>query len=351
MMILKILLCMMLLLILPLLIGSVIFDVLLLKKTIIKCIVFGAVTMWALCQVVSIPLILFKQSFLLVVIILSSVYLLIVMIGLKKKSFKYIILNITSINNKIKENKLMCLWGIGLLCISVAIVLYFSLFLQHTDADDSRFGVNIVDIIKTHKMFLTNPATGEVLATWNGEVARDVISPWAVFIAYCSCLLKIHPTIMFHTIIPIFLYIYIYCVYWVLSERLVGDNILYRSIFIAFLTLLNIYGFASLQTAETFLMTRIWQGKAVVAGLGIPLLISIFVDIHEDGINKSYMVILTIVEVALCLLSGMGILIGAIMVFSYGVIYSIEKKDYKLAIKMWITVLPNVFFYGLSLFV
>ena len=42
--------------------------------------------------------------------------------------------------------------------------------------------------------------------------------------------------------------------------------------------MINLYGFYSLYCGETFLMTRGWQGKSIVAGVGIPAMIMLFLD-------------------------------------------------------------------------
>ncbi len=351
MILLKLIICILIFIVLPILIGSTLFDVLKVEKSLAKCLVIGMMTMWAICQIVSIPIIILKQSFLYVVIVLSLLYLFIVVVGIIKKSYSYIYNGTIRGDIKALLPDKRNILGVVLAVLSLAVILFFSLYLQHTDADDSRMGVNIVDILRTHRMFITNPATGEVLGTWEGEVARDVVSPWPVFIAYCSYLMQIHPTIVNHTILPIFLYIYIYIVYWKISGEIIDKGIAYQGIFVVFLTLINIYGYASLHIAETRVMVRLWQGKTVVSGLCIPLLIYLFFDIYKNDIDKGMVVILLIIETAMCLLSGMGILIGAIMAGSYGLIYAIIKKDWKICLKMWLTVIPCVICYGLSLFV
>ena len=356
MIIIKSITCILLLFILPILIGSSVFDFLKLEKSIFKCLVIGMMTMWAFCQIVSIPIIFFKQSFLFVVIILSLIYLSILIYGFVKKSYTYLYQWILSLGKKVLSHNNRTLsacnvFGILLALGSLAIVIFLFISLQHTDADDSRFGVNIVDILRTHRMFITDPGTGEIIGHWYGEVVRDVISPWAVFIAYCSYLLRIHPTIMFHFIVPIFIYLCVYSVYWNLSRQLIGDEVIYRGLFICFMTVLNTYGYASVYTSETFLMIRLWQGKSIVTGLGIPLLISIYLSIYKRGVDKRIIVVLLLVEIALAHLSGMGILIGALMAGCYGLVYGILKKSWREALGIWVTAVPCFIFYGLSIFV
>ena len=48
--------------------------------------------------------------------------------------------------------------------------------MQHTDYDDSRFVVNAVDMIRTDRMFLTNPSTGRELAKWMRSPLRGWVN-------------------------------------------------------------------------------------------------------------------------------------------------------------------------------
>ncbi|MBO4862854.1 MAG: hypothetical protein J5517_00665 [Eubacterium sp.] len=326
----------------PLLIGQSMCGMLKLNRDMCSCFVVGNFSIWALCQVISVPIILFKESFLWVVIFLSAAIIIIISLGIMRESW-------IEFNLLIKKR--------DALIIIVSIVIFlafllFSVFLQHTDADDSRFVVNAVDIIRTHRMFLTNPATGEYLGTWKGEVTRDVTSPWAVFISYCSYICLIHPTIVFHLILPINLYFNLLCIYWILSDKIVKDGvILYRCIFIFLMFFISIYGYASVYTAETFLITRIWQGKSVVVGLGIPFLISLYIDIYNNSVDRYKFILLLIVETALCLASGMGITIGALMAGSYGIVYAINKKEWRMGICMCLTAVPNVIYMVISLII
>ena len=344
---LKLFFCILLFLIIPVMVGGATCGILKIDRSLENCMLYGIMLIWALFQLISVPLIIMKRSFLLVVILSSVALIVLIIISIYKSYYP----DLSFLNIKGRKFNIGELLGVILAVVSMAIVLYFSITLQHTDADDSRFGVNIVDILRTHRMFITIPATGEILGTWEGEVSRDVVSPWAVFVAYCSYLTHIHPTIMFHTIIPIALYIYIYMVYWIISGKLIKDGLIYRGVFIFVLTLVNIYGYASTYVAEARVMVRVWQGKTVVSGLCIPLLIYLFIDIYEEGIDKGRFILLLIVETAMCFLSGMGILIGAIMVGGYGLVYAVLKKDWKMGLKMWITALPCIIFYGVSLII
>lgn len=336
----NIILSILLLLVLPVFVGNGLCGLLKSDRTLSKSFVIGQVGIWALCQVVTVPLVLLKADFRIVVVLLSILVMVLCIYGVWKKYFVTLLLPTETVGQKLALTVMM---------LAFLALIITSTVLQHTDADDSRFVVNAVDIYRTNRMYLTNPATGQALSVWQGELIKDVTSPWAVYMAYCALLTGTHPTIMAHTILPVMLLLMACCVFWMFSEMFFDKDITHRCIFVCFVLLLNVYGYCSLYTAETFLMTRIWQGKAVVAGVGVPLLLWEFFQIYHKEKKKENYVLLLVTEIALCLLSGMGIIIGAIMAGCFGLLYGIAKRQWKVTVVMWLTAVPNALYYGISL--
>lgn len=337
---LNIILSIILLLVVPVFAGNGLCGLLGFERTLSKSFVFGLTGIWALCQIITVPLVLLKADFRIAAVALTIMVILLCLYGIRKKCYTGILLS-----TETKGQKL----AIGVMLCSFLALLVTATVLQHTDADDSRFVVNAVDICRTNKMFLTNPATGDALDVWEGELIKDVTSPWAVYIAWCSWLTSTHPTIMAHTFMPVMLLLMACCVFWMLSEDFFKGDITHRCIFVCMVLLLNVYGYYSVYSAETFLMTRIWQGKAVVAGIGIPLFLKVCMMIYDEEKKRQNYIFLLILQFALCLLSGMGIIIGAVMAGCFGLVYGIIKKQWKVTLLMWLSVVPNVVYYGVSL--
>lgn len=336
---LKMTICLIVLFILPVFMGSVILHILKLEKGLAKSYVFGFISIWAFCQIITVPLVLLKADFRVVFGLMTCGILGMVIYSLCKKSFP--VIGVETQHNSQKV-------ALATMLLVIGVFLSTSFLLQHTDADDSRFVVNAVDIIRTNTMYLTNPATGEFLGTWAGELIKDVTAPWAVYIACLSKMTGIHPTIMAHTLMPISLLLMACCVFWLLSKEFFDEDITSRCIFVVLVILLNIYGHYSLYSAETFLLTRIWQGKAVVASIGIPVLLLEFLWIYKQENKKSLYCLVYITQFALCLLSGMGIIIGAIMAGCYGLVYGIAKRNWKIILAIWVSILPNVMYYVIN---
>ena len=350
----NIFLSILLLIVLPICIGNTICYFLKQDNALSKCFITGHITMWAICQLVAVPLILLKQSFLIVVVLLSFFYGGIFLYSIinhdVRKGFKTMVTGLTykdMSDGKGKAEKTLDMVSFVIMVFMVLFIVVASIVLQHTDADDSRFVVNAVDIYRTNRMLLTDVNTGNAISTFLGDLNKDVTSPDAVYIAYISRLTGIYPSIMMHTIFPPVIMIMLGVIYWILSEYFFGKEILYRSIFVCFAILLNIFGYHSFYASETFIMTRMWQGKATLAGVGIPVMLWIFLELYKNENKESY-IMLIIADMAMCLLSNMGVIICGIMLGCFGIAYGIIKKSFKITAFLWLMCIINVVYIGIS---
>ncbi len=335
MVILNVALAVLVLWIVPYVAGNGFCDALQIKKTVPKLYLMGLVAIWAFCQLVTVPLVLLKASFWTVIILLSSWILFLCGYGLYQRDFPKI-----ERGKKTGEQRAVILvTGVLIASFMLAVLLG-----QHMDADDSRFVVNAVDIVRTNRMFLTDPNTGNEIGTWLGELSKDVTAPWAVYLAYCGKLTGISPTVIAHTILPLALFTAILGVWWMLSGEFFGKDVLHRCIFLDVMMFLHLYGYFSVYSAETFTMVRLWQGKAAVAGLGIPAMLLICMRIYRYN-RKSDYICLMFLDLSMCLMSGMGVVIGALLLGCFGLLYGIFKRKWRITRNFWLMIIPNGIYY------
>ena len=307
----------------------------------VKCFCLGSFLQWGIFQLIAVPLVLLRASFTLLIWIASFCFLLIPVISCFARNK----ISITSFSKVKGWKNIVPLVG---LLIVFGLALYFLTAYQHIDDDDSRFVVNIIDMIRTNTLFLTNPGTGEPISKRAYELLRDVVSPWAAFQAYVAYLSGIQATIFAHLVHPLALFVLLFCIQWELSSFFVGEEISYRCVFCIFLWVLLWFGSYSGWSAEGFTLYRIWQGKAIVAGIGIPYMIHLLIREYEKE-DKRYLLFLFISNMAMCLLSNMGILFGCLLVGVFGLAYGILKRKVGMALWIWLTAIPNVIYGILSL--
>lgn len=237
--------------------------------------------------------------------------------------------------------------ALALMILILGIVVYQFIVLRNADSDDSRFVVNAVDMVRTDRMFLTNPATGREITSFRGELAKDAIAPWAVYPASISRWIGISPTVFMHSVVPILMVLLVTLAYYLLSRKFFPEGWGGRCFFIFLLWLINIYGYYSIYGPETFIMIRSWQGKAIVASFAIPMMIYIFFCIYEAPKGWKWYVSLLAGNLCMCFLSGMGLIIGAVMIGCYAIVYAIAKRNLLILPKMLLLCIPNAVYYYL----
>ena len=317
------------------------------RYTLSSAYMLGLLSELAFCQLIFVPLVLIRLSFAACANVLLIFIITMALLG------GYLYWIYIRYDRKEQPSKASAGWDIadivlfaGMIAL-IVFILYNTIVLQHTDDDDSRFVVNAVDMMRTNKLFLTDPATGARLDYWKGELAKDVTSPWAIYPACIARWTGVRPVAAFHSLIPVQVVILASFVYYALSERLFPGERMSKSMFVIFVWMVNLYGFYSLYCGETFLMTRGWQGKSIVAGVGIPAMIMLFLDVYQDLSQRASYVLLILLNLAMCLLSGMGIIIGGIMVASFTLIYALEKKSTEIVIWGLLICLPNILYYAI----
>ena len=310
--------------------------------------------MWALLELVSIPVAWYKKSFNITVYV---VYILSVILALAgcvvvilfsenvrdrlcgyKKAFE----------DKSKRDTILNIVVFAVMISGVVLFIIHHIAYTHADADDSRFVTNAVDICRTNMILRTDPTTGGAIIPEYGDFSKDIVSHWSVYLAYIGRICYMSPTIAAHTFLPAMIYLMLFGVYWMISGDLFKDKIFERSSMLIIALVVLVYGGYSTHGMEMVTMVRIWQGKAVVASLGISSLIYLFFCIYKEPEKLSYYVLLLLNNIAMGLMSGMGVIIAPIMTMCFGIVYMIITKKFRVVLLMTITCIPSGILYYLG---
>ncbi|MGN0361339.1 MAG: DUF6077 domain-containing protein [Bilifractor sp.] len=338
-------------LLLPLLCGSVLTDLLQVYRgspgrRLILSLVAGNLVMWAAFEAVTVPLIFLHADFR-IAILFWAVCLgaFVTVYSLAHKRLPLALVQGRGLRNAgiSGDRRTLFLLILFLAVIVFQCVIYF--FSGHFDDDDSRFVAHSVYTWKTNRMLTENPATGELnLGGWNGDYLKDVFSPWMIYIALIARLTGIHPAIIAHTILPVVLLVLSYMV-WYLAGSELFENDKRKTILFGFLIgVLQLFFAGSGSTQSEFALLRIWQGKAVVAGLGIPLLQYAFLYLYRNQEDERFYWMLLAADWACCLLSGMGIILSTAMIGMYSLWYVIAFRKWKMIWKVPVVLLPSIFY-------
>ena len=148
------------------------------------------------------------------------------------------------------------------------------------DGDDAYYVAQSVITQQTGTMYSIQPYRGG--STWLD--LRHVMAAFTMWISYVSTASGFHAAIFCHTVLPLVVIPITELIYIEIGRKLLGDK--YRDLlpeFILFVMLFQVFGSTSIYTSETFLLTRTWQGKSMVANFLFPLMLWIWMEILGIG--------------------------------------------------------------------
>ena len=188
-----------------------------------------------------------------------------------------------SYSRKIRKRSI----GTCIMWIIAAAVLSYMLIMAIRctwfDGDDAYYVTQSVITQQTGTMYSIQPYRGGS----TGLDLRHVMAAFTMWIAYISSACGFHAAIFCHTILPLIVIPITELIYLEIGRKLLGDK--YRDLlpeFILFIVLFQIFGSTSIYTSETFLLTRTWQGKSMVANFLFPLMLLLWMEILGIG-NKA----------------------------------------------------------------
>lgn len=321
-MVVKIVLTFFLLIIIPFLVGNSVLICYHLKKSIKFRFIYGWIFLLAIFEVLVVPMTFLGESLTGLTWIYCSIVLTMGVItsvwcwlkkdtGIKQRNSR---LHIGRIN-------IYGIISIGLL----AVQLIVAVFGVHMDADDAYYIGTANTSIATDTLFVVEPDTGMPYETLP---LRYAFSALMIFWAYLSKLTGIHPLIIAHSIIPVLFILISYLLWWELGNCLF-DTTDKKWIFFLFVNLLNIFGNTSVYTQSSFLLFRIWQGKAMLPNIIFPALLVTFLSIYEKPQEKKNWLIIITIVIAGCCCSSMAVPLGIMVVVSGCLILAIKLKDWK----------------------
>ncbi len=304
------------------------------RHTVSGTYVYGQVFLWALFQLISVPYIYFRCSF----SWLFYVYLLAIAVvsvfGLIKiKRVK-----------KIVKPRISFFLVLAIILIIAQMTVYLTG--MHLDEDDARWIAEANDALSKDTMFLHNPANGEYLGRFTGEMRKDVFSPWPMYIAFIAKATMFRPAIIAHSIYAPLLLMISYMIYYQIGLNLFRHRTELGS-FLFLTAVINLFFAGNVYTQSVFSLTRIWQGKAVVAAVVIPLFLLLLINIEKNNSIYNW-IMLFLATTASCLFSGMGIAISLILCTAYGGYAFICKRFNRFPFVVLAVIPPIV--YGLLYF-
>lgn len=309
-----------------------------------KLYINGVLGQWGIFELLCVLCTLLKTTFHIVVYVYAGILILIdVYAVLKKKN---------TIWNKIRwrekeDDRIVYL----LVVVVIGLILFQALMLgmgQHEDLDDASYITASTTTLETDSMYQFNHQTGDRAEKLD---LKRALSAFPQYFAFISFVTKIHPATIARTLYPLWAIPFAYVIYGTIGDKLFGVKKLYKWLFLLFFCVFNIFGFNSVYTSSSFLLLRIWQGKATLVAIVIPYLwYQCWELMEQKQMKRREWLCLEMGILSACMTTTMGVMLAPIICGIFAIVYSIWNRNFHIVWKTVLSCMPCIALAGVYLF-
>lgn len=320
------------------------------RNNLVLAFVLGYILEFAIGQLISVPLIFKDGSFTLLVKIYFEVICVLSIISFLLNIFRIKEILIDMFKNLKGTPILLSL----VVLVLIGMQLFIYAFYGHVDGDDATYVAYAVSAVHTDTLYKYSGPTGTD-RPMEQVVMRYRLGPFPLFYAIESKLIDVHPAIIAHTVLPVILLSISYMIYWLFAKLLFEKDKKSALIFMIFICILHYFSYYNGTSTMIMALTRIWQGKAVLASIILPLLLLLY--LYKEKYNSKFWGYLAILITVLagCFTTTMATAMAPITVMLTAFVYecvklaSKETKFWKSCIVLFISLIcctPSII-YGL----
>lgn len=316
-----------------------------------RCLLCGFTLMLAVFQLVAVPMIKKNTTFDALVYVYTGILVVLIVVSLiiNAKTIKERILSSinsikTSINELTLEQKIMGVVALILIAFETSLLI----FKMHTDTDDCRFLAEALDAVEKNVLLTTHPIKGMDIGGQGGEMVKDAVSPYPIWIGAIATLTRMHSTVLAHSIFPVLLIPLSFAGSYLLGTFVFSDK-KYLPMYMLILSVVILFSFESIYTWGYTLLTIIWQGRSIYAVVLLPFIWYLLSVIHtEDNAKVGYIIVLFVLCMASACISGMGMIMTPVLCGVFALCDLIINRRLLPAIGIMLCVLPNAIYILLS---
>lgn len=305
-----------------------------LQKTPAMTYVCGWFVSFFLFELAAVPFILLEQSFTMLVIVYTCIVVLVILISLwqGRALWRCYLEEIQQIREMPLHVKLG--W-----CVFYFLVLYqmvYAVLYWHYDGDDAYYIATAVLTDTFDTMYLRDAYTGYVYPL----DVRHAFSPVPIYQAWLSRLSGIAPAVVAHSVLaPVWLG-FLYCVYGQIASRILWNRKNYKPVFMILIAVWFLYGNVSLYTTETFAMTRIWQGKGLMAGMVLPAMFLCLLYLAQESVSQGMWLLYICVCLSAVFATSISFMVVPTMTGIAAVMIGIKKKSVRYGVDLFLCCVP-----------
>ncbi len=221
------------------------------------------------------------------------------------------------------------------LILIIVFVISRLFFYYRSDADDSFYVSNVLLFSKSSNLNMYDSSFGDKML---GTVPMYDFQIWESYLAVLCRLSSIVPAVMCHYIMPFVLLAVAISAIMLMGNVLLGNNV-ERNIFAVMLLLFYIMGGYAVYSKGSFLLSRLWQGKAVYLHIVLPVAIA-YMLWHVDLQQKNKFLGLGLVFI---MIAGIALNPTSMYVVGFQILFMvIAIAIYKKNLKICLHILPTL---------
>lgn len=228
---------------------------------------------------------------------------------------------------------------ICLLILCIAFQILTAVLYQDTSADGAYYVGTVSTSVYTDTLGRFNPYTGTPLKVFP---SRYIFSCYPMHNAFVSKLLHLHPIIQSKTVMTALHVLMANILYYQIGLRLFSNKKKNASLFAVFLFLLNIMT-GTLYSPGTFLFTRAYEGKALLANFSIFFVLYCCLWLYQEKKTYAPFVLLFLGNISAIAFSGSAIYLPAVL--CAGILPVLwRRRNPWLILPLVICLLPNLLY-------
>ena len=226
---------------------------------------------------------------------------------------------------------------LAIIFVGIQMLIVFT----HMDgsADASYYIGKVSTDVYTNTIGQFEPYTGYRL---NYLDSRRVFACFPTNNSVMSQLFSIHPIKQAKLIMPELIIVITNILYYNIGMVLFKNNRKKADIFVIFVFIINFYSY-SLYSSATFLFTRTYEGKSILANLVIPGIFYCFLMLWQEEKDNVMKALMLSFAYSSCIFSSSSMLIVPVQLTAGFIVYFMTKKNFSY-IKLYIMcMIPNAF--------
>lgn len=225
----------------------------------------------------------------------------------------------------------------GIFFLLVLFQMIMAVYMTSFDGDDTYYVAQSLIAQQTDRMYTIEPYAGHSTPL-DSRHALALVTMWQAFLAAKS---GVHATILAHSVMPLFLIPFSYLALYLCGRALFKEDETRIPVFLIITCFLRIFGNVSIYTPETFLLTRTWQGKSILANIVFVLILWIFFNLFETPAQKTYWVLLALAHVFAGTCTSIGMFLTAALTALFTAALFLYGKNARVLLYGALTLVPN----------